>query len=197
MRHIIAILLLLTPAFSGSRLLADKVHDDAAKAIEESGGSVRQIAANDDRVEVDFHLAREDASDQHLSPLSNLSGVYRVHLGGTAVTDAGLEHLKGLDSIEYLHLERTAVTDAGLDIVGGLKTLRYLNLYGTAVTDAGLMKLANLGNLEKLYVWQTKVTDSGLEKLRTQLPNLYVDTGWDVADMSKPPQEEEKAEPDK
>ena len=196
MNYIIAVSLLLVPAFSGSVLSADEAHDQAAKAIEESGGAVRKIAANDERVEVDFHLIREDAKDEHLSPLPKLTGVYRVHLGGTGITDAGLKHLQGLDSIEYLHLERTKVTDAGLDIIAGLKTLTYLNLYGTTISDAGLKKLASLKNLKKLYIWQTKVTDKGVEALQEKLPDTKIERGWDTADL-EPPENKEEAEPDK
>lgn len=195
MNKIIAVWLLLMPAFSGSMLSADEAHDQAAKSIEESGGAVRKIAADDDRVEVDFHLIREDAKDEHLSPIPKLSGVYRVHLGGTGVSDEGLKHLKGMDSIEYLHLERTKVTDAGLDVVAGLKTLTYLNLYGTAISDAGLKKLSSLENLQKLYVWQTKVTDKGIEALQAKLPDVKIEKGWDTADLETPEKKEE-AEPD-
>ncbi len=133
----IAVWLLLMPAFSGSMLSADEAQDQAAKEIEESGGAVRKIAADDDRVEIDFHLIREDAKDEHLSPLPKLTGVYRVHLGGTGVSDAGLKHLIGMESIEHLHLERTKVTDAGLEVVASLKTLTYLNLYGQPSATPG------------------------------------------------------------
>lgn len=194
MKPIIVISLLLMPAFTGSDLLADEAHDKALKTIEESGGSVRKIAANDERVEVDFHLMREDAKDEHLSPVAKLQGVYRVHVGGTSITDAGLTHLKGLDSIERLHLDRTKITDAGLDVVGGLKTLKYLNLYGTAITDAGLSKLTGLTNLEKLYVWQTQVTDAGAKQLQAKLPNVRIERGWDTTDTAKPEEPAEKSE---
>ncbi len=196
MKNIILISLLLMPAFSGSALSANEAHDQAAKAIEESGGSVRKIGANDERVEVDFHLSGEDTKDEHLAPVSKLTGVYLVHLGGTGITDAGLASLKGSESIEYLHLEGTKVTDAGLNVVAGLKTLKYLNLYGTAVTDAGLKKLATLENLRKLYVWQTKVTDTGVEELQAKLPDVAIDRGWDTADLVTPEKKKE-AEPDK
>ncbi len=180
MKHLIVFSLLIMPAFSGNVLRADQAHDDAVKAIEESGGAVRQIAANDDRITVDFHLLREGVSDEMIAPAAKLKNVHEAHLGGTPITDKALAHLAALTSIERLHLENTKITDAGLSSLQKLTNLKYLNLYGTAITDVGLEHLTALKSLEKLYLWQTKVTDAGAAKLQKELPDLEIDRGWDA-----------------
>ncbi len=183
MKHFIVFSLLMVPAFSGNILRADQTHDSAVKLIEESGGSVRQIAANDDRVAVDFHLLRNGVSDEMLAPVAKLKNVYEVHLGGAPITDSALAHIKTLTSIERLHLEKTKITDAGLSSLKKLTNIKYLNLYGTAVTDAGLERLTALKSLEKLYLWQTKVTDAGTAELQKKLPDLEINRGWDTGDQ--------------
>lgn len=148
--------------------------------IEKSGGSVRQIAMSDPRLEIDFHLTGASVTDAALVPLAGVKGVVELNLGKTSVTDAGLVHIKGLTDLTTLHLEGTKITDKGLVNLKGLKNLTYLNVYNTAVTDEGLNQLAGLANLKQLYVWQTKVTKAGADKLKTALPKVEVVMGWDA-----------------
>ncbi len=192
MKHLIVSSLLMIPAFSGNLLQADQAHDNAVKSIEESGGAVRQIAADDDRVTVDFHLLRSGVSDAMIAPVSKLKKVHEVHLGGAPITDKALTHLEELTSIERLHLENTKITDAGLSSLKKLTNLKYLNLYGTAVSDAGLKRLAALKSLRKLYLWQTKVTDSGAAELQQALPDLEINRGWDTGGQ---PEEADSKQP--
>ena len=165
---------------------------EAIKAIEEAGGSVREVAQDDKRLEVDFHLASDSVSDNTVAHVMKLGDVLRLHLGGTEITDAALGHLKGLRSLVALHLEHTKITDAGLANLKGLKNLEYLNLYGTAVGDAGLAHLKGLTNLKKLYLWQTKATEQGIAELKKALPDLDANTGWELKEP-----ETEKKEPAK
>ena len=170
----------------------EQSQQEAIKAIEEAGGSVREIAQNDKRLEVDFHLASDSLSNDTVAHVAKLGDVMRVHLGGIQITDAALGHLKGLSSLVALHLERTGITDAGLANLKGLKNLEYLNLYGTEVGDAGLAHLKGLTNLKKLYLWQTKATEQGIAELKKALPDLDVNTGWELKDA-----ETDKKEPAK
>lgn len=149
--------------------------------IEKSGGSVRTLAQNDDRLEVSFQLHGAAVTDKDLAPLAQLKKVTSVNLAKTSVTDAGLAQLKPHTGITHLHLEQTRITDAGLVNLKPLQALEYLNLYGTAVTDAGLAHLSSLTNLKNLYVWQSKVTAEGAKKLNGALPKLDINLGWDTA----------------
>ncbi len=165
--------------------------------IQELGGQVMRVAANDPGIEVAFHLGRDQdglrqldatgsgsaptaALDDELGLLKDAGTLVALHLGGTDVTDDGLEHLAGLTSLTRLHLERTRVSDAGLAHLAGLKNLSYLNLYQTDITNAGLAHLRGLTSLRSLYLWRSKVTPEGAEALREALPECRVDLGWEV-----------------
>ena len=164
---------------------------EAVKAIEDAGGSVREIAQNDKRLEVDFHLSSDSVTDDAVAPVAKLSGVMRLHLGKTPITDKALSHIKGLTSLEALHLENTKISDAGLKSLKRLEDLEYLNLYGTSISDAGLAHLKGLTNLKKLYLWQTKATEQGIVELKKALPDLDVNTGWQLKESETESKEEE------
>jgi len=162
-----------------------KADPQAVARVEKTGAAVREIAQNDNRLEVDYHLQGTAITDASLAPLKGLKHVVELHLGRTSVTDAGLAAIKGMTDLEVLHLENTKITDAGLAHLKGLKKLTYLNLYGTAVTDAGLEHLKDLTNLRSLYLWQTKVTSAGVERLKQALPKVSVVLGYDQDAQAK------------
>lgn len=138
------------------------------------GGAVRQVAMNDDSVEVDFHLGGQKLNDEGLAAVKAVNKVIELHLKDTQITDAGLANIAGMNTLVRLHLEQTKVSDAGLEQLKGLSNLAYLNLYNTGVTDAGLEHLKPLANLRHLYLFGTKVTDDGVNKLKQALPNVQV-----------------------
>jgi hypothetical protein len=146
----------------------------AIEAINKIGGTVMQLAQNDDSLVVDFHLGGTALTDDGLSQVKLLPKVVQLDLKDTQITDAGLAHLAGIVTLNKLHLEKTKITDAGLAHLKDLGNLEYLNLYGTAITDAGLEQLKPLAKLKKLYVWQTPVTDAGIAKLKEALPELTI-----------------------
>jgi hypothetical protein len=166
----------------------------AIAKIEAAGASARPLAQNDDRLEVDYHLAGSTVTDEHLAPLAELANVVRLNLGNTGITDAGLKHVAGLTSLTSLHLENTRIGDAALAHLKGLAELTYLNIYNTPVTDGGLAHLKPLKKLEKLFVWQTKVTEAGVKDLQKALPNVKIDTGWKLEDIEPPKKEDETEE---
>lgn len=147
---------------------------DAIGKIQKLGGTVMQLAMNDDSLVVDFHLGGTALTDDGLASVKVLPKVVQLDLKDTQITDAGLAHLAGIGTLNRLHLEKTKITDAGLAHLKDLGNLEYLNVYGTAVTDAGLEHLKGLKNLKKLYVWQTPVTDAGIAKLKESLPSVIV-----------------------
>ena len=181
-----ALLCTLLAAVSSSTLLAQdkpkeekpkeapkltQAESDAIAAVKKAGGAVQQLAQNDHRLEIAFHLADskpdDPIGDKHVAlvkPLGNI--LFTLNLRGTAVTDKGLEDLKNLKSLVRLHLEKTKITDAGLAHLAGLENLEYLNLWGTEVTDAGVQSLAGLKKLRAIYVYQTKVTEEGQAKFK-------------------------------
>jgi hypothetical protein len=146
----------------------------ATAEIGKIGGTVMQLAQNDDSLVVDFHLGGTALTNDGLAQVKALPKVVELNLKDTQITDEGLVQIAGMGSLVRLHLEQTKVTDAGLVHLKDLGNLEYLNLYGTAVTDAGLEHLKSLAKLKKLFVWQTQVTDEGIAKLKEALPEVTV-----------------------
>jgi hypothetical protein len=166
----------------------------AIAKLKEQGVHVLELAQNDPRLEVAFHLQADSFKDDSLALVSALKDVYSLNLRGTKVSDDALAQIKDCTSLVRLHLERTPVTDAGLAHLKSLANLYYLNLYGTAVTDAGLEHLKGLKNLRRLYLWQTKVTDAGVEALKKEIPELQVVRGVEEAKPAEAPKEAPKEE---
>jgi len=183
----------------GLAIAADKpALTDAEKAavadIKKSGGQVMELAQNDARLDVAFHLADGKITDEQLVPLKNLPQVAQLNLRGREITNAGLVNLKDLKGLVRLHLEKTKVTDDGLQNLKGLENLEYLNLYGDEITDAGLKHLEGLKKLRKIYLWQTKVTDAGAGALKAAIPEIKIDRGIEPAKPAEEKKEEPKAE---
>lgn len=170
------------------------VPTDAEKAamaeIRKSGGQVMELAQNDARLDVAFHLADGKITDDSLVPLKSLPKIAQLNLRGREITNAGLVHLKDLKGLVRLHLEKSKITDEGLEQLKGLENLEYLNLYGTTVSDAGLKHLEGLKKLRKLYLWQTQVTDVGVAGLKAAISEIQIIRGVEPAK----PVEEKKAE---
>jgi Leucine-rich repeat (LRR) protein len=145
--------------------------------IRQLGGFAIELAQNDPRLDVSFHLMDKKITVDHLTPLKDLKGLVYLNLRGTEVNDDMLANLASLTSLTRLHLEKTKLTDKGLPHIKGLVNLEYLNLYGTEITDAGLPNLEGLKKLKSLYLWQTKVTDAGVEKLKKALPQTQIIRG--------------------
>jgi hypothetical protein len=163
-----------TPAPAAESAPVSPEAEAAIAEIQKTGGTVMQLAQNDDSLVVDFHLGGTALGNDGLAQVKTLPKVVQLDLKDTQVTDEGLAHLAGIATLAKLHLEKTKITDAGLAHLKDLGNLEYLNLYGTAVTDAGLEHLKGLKNLKKLYVWQTQVTDEGIAKLKEALPDVTV-----------------------
>jgi len=168
----------------------------AVAQIKKLGGLVLEIAQNDPRLDVAFHLADAKITDAELALVKPLTRTANLNLRGTEVGDAGLANLEGLKGLVRLHLEKTKVTDAGLERLKGLENLEYLNLYGTAVTDAGLKHLHGLKKLKKLYLWQTQVTDEGVAALKQALPEIQITRGLELAKPAEPEKKPEEKKPE-
>src|SRR5579863_1129404 len=146
----------------------------AIAKVKELGGQVMELAQNDSRLEVSYHLTGGKVTDEYLLPLVDVKDIVHLNLRGTDVTDAGMATVGKLTSLIRLHLERTKITDAGLAQLKGLTNLEYLNVYATAVSDAGLGQLTGLKKLKKLYVWETKASQSGINKLKGAIAGIEV-----------------------
>jgi hypothetical protein len=179
--------LLAFAAFGSALAQAPPMRSEAEKkAIEKvrmMGGFAMELAQNDPRLEVAFHLMDKAITAEHLTALKDIKGIVHLNLRGKEVTDDMLAQIKDQTTLTRLHLEKTKVTDKGMVHLKGLTNLEYLNLYGTEIGDAGLVNLEGMKNLKSLYLWQTKVTDAGLMKLKKALPNVQIIRGVDDKPM--------------
>lgn len=181
-------------SYSQDKVPPTDAEKGAMAEIRKVGGQVMELAQNDARLDVAYHLADGKIDDASLAPLKNLPKLAQLNVRGKEITDAGLVHIKDSKGLIRLHLERTKVTDAGLEQLKGLENLEYLNLYGTAVTDAGLKHLEGLKKLKKLYLWETKVTDAGVAALKAALPEIQIVRGVEPAKPPEAKPEEKKPE---
>lgn len=162
-------------AFSATSVAQEPQDQAAVQAVRESGGQVLELAQNDPRLDVAFHLSNVELRPEIMNSLEGIKGrLAHLNLRGTNLNDELAQYLKPLTELERLHLEKTAVSDAALANLKDMQKLSYLNLYGTGITDAGLGQLTSLKGLKKLYVWETKVTLDGVRTLKSQLPELEI-----------------------
>lgn len=200
MRTVFALLtggmLLASTSFlvADDKAMPTEAEKQATAAIKKLGGQVLELAQNDPRLDVAFHLADGKITDAEVAHVKNLPKTAQLNLRGTEVTDAGLANLKDLKGLVKLHLEKTKITDAGLEHLKGLENLEYLNLYGTQVTDAGLKHLEGLKKLRRVYLWQAPVTDAGVAALKAAIPEVQIVRGVELAKPAEPKPEEKKPE---
>lgn len=189
-----SVLVLAGMAGAQEKPMPTEAEKQATAAIKKLGGQVLELAQNDARLDVAFHLADGKITDAEVALVKDLPKTANLNLRGTEVTDAGLAAIKDLKGLVRLHLEKTKVTDAGLEHLKGLENLEYLNLYGTGVTDAGLKHLEGLKKLRKIYLWQTPVTDAGVAALKAAIPEIQITRGVELAKPAEPKPEEKKPE---
>jgi len=137
---------------------------------------ISPIAENSNFLQVKARDADGTVDLHQLSPLS--SQVTWLDLSESAISDSSLAAISNFENLTRLHLSQTDIKNSSLQHLKNLAHLEYLNLYGTKISDEGLANLSGLQSLHSLYIWQTEVTESGVEQLKSQLPNLQIDTGW-------------------
>ena len=150
---------------------ADKA---AVEKIRESGGAVLEVAQNDNRLNVAFHLSTEEIGNEQLALVKDLGFIVSLNMRGTVVDDKGVANLAGCSGLQRLHLEKTKVTDAAVKHLAPLSGLVYLNIYGTEITDAAIDDIAALKGLKKVFIWETKITIDGVAKLKEKRPDLQI-----------------------
>jgi len=101
-----------------------------------------------------------------------------LDIARTKVTDNGLAIVAKMSGLTKLHLENTAVSDAGMAHLSGLRNLEHLNLYKPR-SGMRMDRLKGLTSLSKLYLWQSKAMLAGAERLRSVVPKLVVNLGWE------------------
>lgn len=198
-RFVLRCCLALCAAFAITPAFSQEAQDAAAvNAVRQTGGQVLEVAQNDPRLDVAFHLSNVELTPDILKTLEGVKGrLAHLNLRGTNLNDEMSQALKPLTELTRLHLEKTAITDAALPHLAEMQKLEYLNLYGTNITDAGLDALGGLKSLKKVFVWETKVTLDGVRKLRAALPELQIIGGPEEPKPSGPKEAVEAPKPAK
>ena len=173
---------------------------EAIQKIQDTGAAILEVAQNDNRLNVAFHLGSGEIGDEQIATVEGLGFIVSLNLRGTKLTDAGLAPVTSCEALERLHLEKTGITDAGVKQLAALGKLSYLNLYGTAVSDAAIDDIAAIKGLEKVYIFETKITIEGVASLKEKrpelkiIPDLVVDKVKAEAEAVRQAEEAKKAE---
>lgn len=140
------------------------------------GIQVSSIAQKKNFLQAKYPESADSVNLELLIPISEQ--LTWLDLAKTAVTDSVLSRLAEFKNMTRLNLENTNIGDSGIKVLGTLEHLEYLNIYNTNISDKGLQYLEGNKSLKSLYAWQTNVTQKGVDSLKQQLPELYIDTGW-------------------
>lgn len=110
-------------------------------------------------------IARADADQRVLVPISRLTGLHILELSQTGVTNKGMQYLKDLRSLRALALKQEpSIGDPGLVVLKDLPALEYLAC-DIAITDTGLKHLGQLPNLRWLQIKTDRIHGPGLAEL--------------------------------
>lgn len=105
-------------------------------------------------------------SDETMSIVSGMKGLWHLNLDYTDIGDAGIA-LLDLPELVSLHLAGTKVTDGGLeDIVKRFPKISDLVLNDTAITDDGMKQLNRLTGLMRLDIHRTNISKKGVLELK-------------------------------
>ncbi len=114
--------------------------------------------------------SRTGVRPEVFAPLSRLTGLEILDLGGSGITDEGLQHLRALRSLKGLELSQFSLTSRGLAVLKDLPALEYLSL-NTGLTDEGLKEVAQVSGLRWLSIVGGRMWGPGLAEL-AKLPRL-------------------------
>ncbi|MEM6646119.1 MAG: c-type cytochrome domain-containing protein [Bacteroidota bacterium] len=151
---------------------------EALEALLDAGFAVQPLAQTSNLLDVRPRLGQTITPDA-IALLADVSRqVTWLDLGGLDLADADVAPLAALTNLSRLRLDRNeALSDRALDHVVGLPNLTSLNLYGTGVTDQAVPVLAGMRSLRAVYLWQSAITMEGAARLRSDRPEMTVDTG--------------------
>ena len=104
--------------------------------------------------------------------------IVSLDLSKMPVKDADMKIIGDMENLRVLNLNFTSITGASLIELKQLKFLHSLSLAGTQVNAEQLKTLAGLPKLKNVYAWNIPVDGSVMDKIRTDLKNIYFDTGF-------------------
>ncbi|MCB0685220.1 MAG: hypothetical protein KDC53_01810 [Saprospiraceae bacterium] len=157
----------------------DAVTEETMEKIRQHGFSIRQIAMNNNFVDVGWRDVDSLSVNNEIGILEEIADkIAWLDLGSTNLDDASFKVIGTMKNLVRLKVEDNPVTDAAIKDLSDLKHLESLNLYKTKITDICAADLVNLKELKKLFIWQTEFGDEGSTQLKAALPKVEVIGGY-------------------
>jgi len=157
----------------------EPVAEATMQKISEHGFSIRQIAINNNFVDVKWNGNDSVSVNAEISILAEVADqIAWLDLGNSGLSDDALSVVGKMSNLVRLKAEGNPITDAGVKSLKDLKHLESLNLYNTKITDICATDLSQLKSLKKLFIWQTGFGDEGTAQLESSLPSVEVIGGY-------------------
>jgi len=157
--------------------MVEKADEKALQKIKQRGIVVLPVAQNSNYLTVNFITVDSVTHNDIALLLSIKKQLVWLNLSGKKFSDTLLTPIAQLVNLIRLQLDNTWITDKGLASLRSLINLQYLNLVGTKVTGNGIMQLKGLSKLQAMYIYKTFITASEWPTLKSNFPNVTLDTG--------------------
>ena len=157
--------------------MVEKADEKALQKLKQRGIVVLPVAQNSNYVTVNFVTVDSVTHNDIALLLSIKKQLVWLNLSGKKIPDSLLTPITQLVNLTRLQLDNTLITDKGLVTLRSLINLQYLNLVGTKVTANGIMQLKGLSKLQAIYIYKTFITASEWPALKSNFPNVTLDTG--------------------
>ena len=157
----------------------DPVSEEVMEKIRQHGFAIRQIAMNNNFVDVGWRDIDSFSVNQEIGVLSEIANqIAWLDLGSSGLEDGSLQVIGQMKNLVRLKVEDNPLTDNAIKNLSDLKHLESLNLYKTKITDICAPDLIHLTGLKKLFIWQTEFGDDGIAQLKAALPEVEVIGGY-------------------
>jgi len=157
--------------------MIEKADEKALQKVKQRGIVVLPVAQNSNYLTVNF-ITVDSITDNDIALLHSIrKQLVWLNLSGKKISDTLLVPIAQLANLTRLQLDNTLITDQGLASLRSLSNLQYLNLVGTKVTGNGIMQLKGLTKLQAIYIYKTFITTSEWSALKSNFPNVTLDTG--------------------
>ena len=164
--------------------------ENTIKKLNNNYRVITPLALNSPALSVEF-FAASIFKQAHLKELENLKEpIVHLNLSKMPVQDEDLKTISSFKNLRKLNLSFTQITGATLGELKNLKELYELSLSGTSVKNTDLEVLKGMPHLSTLHIWNTAIAQKDLAALRTKLPNIFIESGFNgdtvVAKLSPP-----------
>ncbi|NMH89271.1 FN3 associated domain-containing protein [Flavivirga algicola] len=108
--------------------------------------------------------------------------IVSLNLSYLPIDKSSINFVSSLTNLENLVLNFTNLTSEGLQPIKACKKLKTLSISGTKIDVTISTTLNQLPNLKKVYLWNTSISENDIKTLKTQFPNIYIETGFKGSD---------------